>query len=113
MGGGMRQCGYLAAAGIYALDHHVERLKTDHERARSSANKLASLSWVAEILPVKTNIVIFRVADHLTAKDVEMALKAKNILCVAINEQFVRWVFHLDISDEMTTLIENLTDDLF
>lgn len=113
MGGGMRQCGYLAAAGIYALDHHIERLKEDHDRARRSAKKLSELSWVAEILPVKTNIVIFRVADHLHAKDVEIALSKKNIICLAISEQFIRWVFHLDINDEMTDLIENLSDDLF
>lgn len=113
MGGGMRQSGFLAAAGIYALDHHIDRLKEDHNRARRSASKLSGLSWVAEILPVKTNIVIFRVADHLRAKDVETALVKKNIICLAISEQYIRWVFHLDINDEMTAVIENLTDDLF
>jgi threonine aldolase len=113
MGGGMRQSGYLAAAGLYALDHHIDRLKEDHQRARKCAAKLSSLSWVAEILPVKTNIVIFRVADHLSAKDVDIALRKKNIISLAINEQFLRWVFHLDINDEMTAVIENLTDDLF
>ncbi len=113
MGGGMRQSGYLAAACIYALDHNINRLKEDHQRARRCAKALSGLSWVAEILPVKTNIVIFRVPDHLKAKDVELALKEKNILFLAISEQYIRWVFHLDIDDDMTAIIESLTNDIF
>lgn len=113
MGGGMRQSGYLAAACIYALDHNINRLKEDHHRARTSAKKLESMSWVAEIFPVDTNIVIFRVADHLHAKQVETALKAKNILCVAITDRLIRWVFHLDINDDMVSEIANLPDNIF
>ncbi len=113
MGGGMRQVGYLAAAGIYALDHHIHRLKEDHQRARKSAEKLKQLNWVSEVLPVKTNIVIFRVADHVTARQVESALNQQHILSVAIDPHHIRWVFHLDINDEMTALIENLGNDIF
>lgn len=108
MGGGMRQCGFLAAAGIYALDHHIDRLKEDHQRARTCARKLESMPWVREVFPVATNIVIFRVADHLTAPQVVNALESKNILCAAVNDQFVRWVFHLDITDEMVDQLQVL-----
>ncbi|HJW31672.1 MAG TPA: GntG family PLP-dependent aldolase, partial [Saprospiraceae bacterium] len=61
MGGGMRQTGYLAAAGIYALDHHVHRLREDHDHARRAGEKLNSVNWVKEVYPVATNIVIFEV----------------------------------------------------
>jgi threonine aldolase len=112
MGGGMRQCGYLAAAGIYALDHHINRLAEDHQRARLSAGKLATMSCVKEVYPVATNIVIFRVADHLKSVDVVSALSSKNILCSAVNDKLVRWVFHLDIDDDMIDQIDKLPEDL-
>lgn len=108
MGGGMRQSGYLAAAGIYALDHHVNRLKEDHQRARTCAQKLESVSWVSEVLPVYTNIVIFKIADHLPISKVVSFLETHNIKCLAINEKQIRWVFHLDIDDEMVRVIEHL-----
>jgi threonine aldolase len=111
MGGGMRQCGYLAAAGIYALDHHIQRLKDDHRRARVSAGKLESMPWVKEVFPVATNIVIFRVADHLSAPEVVSKLSKKNIQCSAVNDRLVRWVFHLDIDDDMVGQILDLPDD--
>ncbi|MEG7603117.1 beta-eliminating lyase-related protein, partial [Listeria monocytogenes] len=59
MGGGMRQAGYLAAAGIFALDHQVERLRDDHAHARMLADTLQTLPWVTSIRPVETNILIF------------------------------------------------------
>jgi threonine aldolase len=59
LGGGMRQVGYLAAAGIYALDHNIERLEEDHRRAKELASVLSKTSWVAAVEPVETNILIF------------------------------------------------------
>jgi threonine aldolase len=112
MGGGMRQSGYLAAAGLYALDHHIDRLKEDHARARSCAIKLASVSWVKEVLPVSTNIVIFEVADHLKVSDVVAFLAKHGITCLAINERQIRWVLHLDITDEMIQFVQNLPGNL-
>ena len=112
MGGGMRQSGYLAAAGIYALDHHVDRLKDDHRRARTCARKLETVSWVSEVYPVATNIVIFRVADHLKVADVVSFLTQHNITCLAITDRLIRWVFHLDITDEMVRKIELLSEKL-
>src|SRR5687767_10096536 len=113
MGGGMRQSGYLAAAGIYALDHHVERLKDDHTRARKCGQRLENLSWVKEVFPVFTNIVIFHVADHLDAHQVVAKLKSHNILCAPVTDKVVRWVFHLDIDDEMTDYVAQVSDGLF
>lgn len=113
MGGGMRQSGYLAAAGIYALDHHIDRLKEDHERARACARKLESMPWVSEVFPVATNIVIFSVADHLTGPQVAKALTDRNIMCLAISDKLIRWVFHLDINDDMIRQIETLPDNIF
>ncbi len=112
MGGGMRQAGYLAAAGLYALDHHVDRLKEDHARARRSAQGLSSMPWIKEIFPVETNILIFRVADRLNAQQVVQALENRNILCTAVNANLVRWVFHLDVTEQMMTHIEQLPENL-
>lgn len=112
MGGGMRQSGYLAAACIYALDHHIDRLREDHRRARACADKLESVSWVSEVFPVSTNILIFKVADHLKVADVVAALKARNIECLAISDRLIRWVFHLDIHDDMVSQILELPDHL-
>lgn len=100
MGGGMRQAGFLAAAGLYALDHHVERLKEDHERARQMGAALAAMPYVKEVLPVDTNIVIFHLAD-LTAAEFEEKLKPYNIKVSAFGKQTVRLVTHLDFTDDM------------
>ncbi len=69
-GGGMRQAGFLAAAGIYALDHHVKRLKDDHKRAKVLGNTLKNLPWVKSIDPVDTNIVVIEVEDSTKALQV-------------------------------------------
>ncbi len=111
-GGGMRQSGYLAAAGIYALDHHVDRLREDHTHARRCAEKLRQVSWATEVFPVPTNIVIFRVPSTLTASQVTAALASHGVLCSPVNEQLVRWVFHLDITPDMIEHILQLPDQL-
>ena len=113
MGGGMRQCGYLAAAGIYALDHNVERLKEDHQKARACGEKLKNVSWVKELNPVYTNILIFRVADYLSAKEVVEKLGSHNILCAPVTDRIVRWVFHLDIDDDMADYVASVAEDLY
>lgn len=100
-GGGMRQSGYMAAAGIYALDHHVGRLKEDHKRAREIGKALQGLDYVQHVLPVDTNIVIFKLAgdlstDHFLAKISEYKIKA-----VPFGPKEVRFVTHLDFDDDM------------
>ena len=112
MGGGMRQTGYLAAAGIYALDHNINRLKEDHKRARICGKKLETVSWVKEVSPVATNIIIFKVADQLTAPEIVNRLASKNILCSAVTDKIVRWVFHLDIDDEMVDYVVDMSGKL-
>ena len=108
MGGGWRQAGFLAAAGIYALDHHVERLKIDHSRARQIGHILAAQPEVAEVLPVDTNIVIVRLIDGVTNTDYVARLKEQGILAVAFGPQLVRFVTHLDLTDEHIASFEQL-----
>jgi threonine aldolase len=100
-GGGMRQAGFMAAAGIYALQNHVQRLKDDHANARLIADVLSKRSFVKQVLPVETNIIIFEVDGPLTAAQWVAKLKENNILGYAIAADRVRLVVHLDISKEM------------
>jgi len=100
-GGGMRQAGILAAAGIYALDHHVERLADDHRRARAIGEVLATLPFVENIRPIETNLMFFDVKSPMTAQDFLDELKAHNILAVSFGLQTVRFVTHLDFTEEM------------
>lgn len=106
MGGGWRQAGFLAAAGIYALDHHVERLKIDHSRARQIGQILSRRPEVAEVLPVETNIVIIRLVDGVTNTDYLAKLKERGILAVAFGPQLVRFVTHLDLTDEQMGMFD-------
>jgi threonine aldolase len=108
MGGGWRQAGFLAAAGIYALDHHVERLKIDHSRARQIGHILAGQLEVAAVLPVDTNIVIIRLIDGITNTDYVAKLKEQGILAVAFGPQLVRFVTHLDLTDEDVKAFDQL-----
>jgi threonine aldolase len=100
MGGGMRQAGFLAAAGLYALQHHTERLKTDHEHARLLEKGLMQCSWVKTVLPVETNIVVIELNDHTRRDHVIGELAAQQIKTVAFGPGMIRMVTHLDISAE-------------
>jgi len=100
MGGGMRQAGFLAAAGLYALKHHVERLDEDHAQARMLEQALISCSWVKAIMPVETNIVVIVLNDP-GFRDSCIALFAEeNIRVAAFGPGMVRMVTHLDCSAE-------------
>lgn len=98
-GGGMRQSGYLAAAGLYALDHHVERLAEDHARARVAAAELAARPWVAEVLPVETNIVIGLLDPAVPPSQLIEHLAARGVCAASMGGQTVRFVFHLHVDD--------------
>ena len=100
-GGGMRQAGVLAAAGIYALDHHIERLAQDHAHAKQIEAALLSHPLVESVMPVETNIVIFQLKPVVTAAEMVEKLKQKGILCFATGKQTIRFVVHLDVSAEM------------
>lgn len=101
MGGGMRQAGILAAAGIYALDHLVERLEQDHAHAKEAAFLLSQKEFIGEILPVETNIIIFEVKGKYTAPFVVQKLKESGILVLAVSPTHIRMVFHIDITPDM------------
>lgn len=101
MGGGMRQAGYLAAACIYALDHQVERLREDNERARLIGEVLSSLGYVESVRPVRSNILIFDLQEGLTADAYLAYLKEMGVLASAFGPQTVRFVTHLDFTEEM------------
>jgi hypothetical protein len=111
-GGGMRQAGILAAAGIYALENHVERLTKDHLHARMIEEALRAKPFIAEILPVETNIVIASFNAPYTPQQFMDAMKQHNILMFAISPTQIRMVLHLDISTEMVEntikIIQNL-----
>ncbi len=99
-GGGWRQAGFLAAAGIYALDNHIDRLKEDHTRARELAKILSTKAEIIDILPVETNIVIFQLAKGLLSVDYVEMLKQKGILAATFGKDKVRFVTHLDFGDD-------------
>jgi threonine aldolase len=101
LGGGMRQAGYLAAAGIYALQNNIDRLQEDHRHAQQIVSALQSKNFAEEILPVETNIIIFEVKEPYAPTSFVAAMKEKNILTYAISPTQVRMVVHLDISEEM------------
>ncbi|MBK8955739.1 MAG: threonine aldolase [Saprospiraceae bacterium] len=101
MGGGMRQSGLLAAAGIYALDYHIDRLKDDHKKAKQIEACLKKCEYVSSIKPVFTNILIFELVDACPAQKFLEILKAQHIVAHGFGTHKVRFVTHLDITDEM------------
>jgi threonine aldolase len=101
MGGGMRQAGYLAAAGIYALDHQVQRLGEDHRRAKQLEAALLTCAYVAAVMPVATNIVIFTLVAELSTTHFLEILRAKGILALDFGPRQIRLVTHLDFTAEM------------
>jgi threonine aldolase len=105
-GGGMRQAGYLAAAALYALEHHIDRLAVDHENAKKLATTIQELDGL-QLLgeSVETNIVIFKIEPKLgTAADFARGLLEEGVQVMAFGPQSVRMVTHLDVSaSEMDT----------
>ncbi len=101
-GGGMRQAGYIAAAGIYALENNIARLAEDHDHARQIAEALDKKEFIGNIMPVETNILIFEVkGNYDSAKGFCDKLKQQDILCLPISQTQVRMVTHLDFTKEM------------
>ncbi len=98
-GGGMRQAGFLAAAGIYALESNLSRLSVDHYHAQVLENELNSLNWVAEVVPVETNIIILKLNDLVARDQIIFRLKEEGILVSAFGPQMIRFVTHLDLSE--------------
>ncbi|MCB0738719.1 MAG: low-specificity L-threonine aldolase [Bacteroidetes bacterium] len=111
-GGGMRQSGYLAAAGLYALENHIERLKIDHENAAILANSLRKCSLVETVIEPETNIVVAHVANSRAVDSILEILKSKGILAVRFGADSIRFVTHLDLSaqdiEQACRIIEGL-----
>ena len=95
-GGNMRQAGYLAAAGLYAMENNIARLAQDHQRARELGQILASKSWIKEVAPVETNIVIFTLEARVDEKIFLDTLKQKSILISSMGQGKLRMVTHMD-----------------
>jgi threonine aldolase len=105
-GGGMRQAGYLASAGIYALDYNIERLKEDHNLAKSLAQILSRQSWVESVIEPQTNIVVAILSEPNRQAELLEALKQVGILAVGFGVGRIRFVTHLDIPAESLNLCE-------
>ena len=100
-GGGMRQVGYLAAAGLYALDNNIERLRKDHIKAKEIGEVLESLTFVKKVEPIETNIIIFELNDSVSEKDFLITLTENNIHIIGMGSNKLRMVTHLDYTDDM------------
>ena len=111
-GGGMRQAGYLAAAGIYALENNIQRLQEDHLHARQIADALGKKDFIGKIMPVETNIIIFEVTGSYDPKKFCSELLQHDILCLSISATQVRMVTHLDITKEMVKNLINVIEAL-
>jgi threonine aldolase len=109
-GGGMRQAGYLAATALYALDHNVERLTTDHKHAKKIGAALQNHPMVKMVLPVETNLVIFELNDEEDPHSFISRMKEKEILLLTISNNRLRIVTHLDISEEMVSVFLKTLD---
>jgi len=101
LGGGMRQVGFMAAAGLYALEHNVERLAEDHKKAKELANVLQATDYVAKIEPTETNIVIFYLSEGNSEEKFIADLANKGVKISAMGQGKLRIVTHLDYTDEM------------
>ncbi len=112
MGGGLRQGGYLAAAGNYALDHHVERLADDHKQAKKLESELGSKPYIQQVLPVETNIVVSELKPDYQVHDFINKLYHKGIKAVPFGGQKVRMVTHLDVDDQQLDYVIDVLKSL-
>ncbi len=111
LGGGMRQSGLIAAAGLYALDHYVDRLAEDHQRARDLATRLNCLKGLSvDMATVQTNIVMVRTES--AAQEWANHLEAKGVKCFAFAANQLRLVFHADVDDEGVKIVAQAFQDI-
>ena len=111
-GGAMRQVGYLAAAGIYALDHHIDRLREDHRRAKALADALKRSPLVAKVENVESNIVIFNLDKQVPENRFLEEMQKRNILMITMGEGKLRMVTHLDFTEVMLETVVNVIENL-
>ena len=101
VGTALTTLGYLAAAGVYALENNIERLALDHRHAQQIVVALKEKDFIGDMYPVETNIIIFEVTGKYSAQSLTEKLKENNILTMAISATQIRMVLHLDVSEEM------------
>lgn len=111
-GGNLRQSGYLAAAGIYALQNNINRLEEDHRRAKEIGSQLKQCSWVAVVEPVETNIVVFSAQPHIKDQLVIEKLKQKGISISLMAKGKLRIVTHLDYRQVMHEYVLEILEKL-
>ncbi len=105
LGGGMRQVGFAAAAGLYALDHHFERLSEDHKKAKEIGEVLSTLSSIKLVEPIETNIIIFELNDDIDETEFLNGLKEKHIHIIGMGSNKLRMVTHLDYTNDMHEIL--------
>lgn len=108
LGGAMRQAGFIAAAGIYALENNIERLKEDHKKAKHLASVLSGLSYIDEVIPAETNILIFKLSDKISNSDFLQKFEQNGIKAIGFGPQLIRFVTHLDYTDNMLIKTEDV-----
>lgn len=111
-GGGMRQAGYLAAAGLFALENNIQLIEKDHEHVRMIAAALAKKKFIGNIMPIETNILIFEVIESYTAESFTSYLASQQILVMPVSAKQVRMVTHLDVTDEMVLTLLQLIESM-
>ncbi|MEO7524691.1 MAG: GntG family PLP-dependent aldolase [Ferruginibacter sp.] len=111
-GGGMRQAGFMAAAGIYALENNIDRLADDHYHAKEIASVLLKKDFIGKMLPVETNILIFEVKATYTAASFAEFLKKESIYCIPISQSQVRMVTHLDVTADMVKRLVGIIENM-
>lgn len=108
----MRQAGFLAAAGVYALDNNINRLKADHFNAKEIALCLEKMEYVKSVKPVKTNIIIFDLQETWTANEFLEKLAKRGIKASAFGPNTIRFVTHLDVSEEMIIQVKSILQNM-
>ena len=101
LGGGMRQVGFLAAAGLYALDNHIDRLAEDHQKAKEIGQELFALDFIKRVEQVETNIIIFELENKADEPKFLKTLADKNIRLSGMGNGKLRIVTHLDYTNDM------------
>jgi len=108
LGGAMRQVGFMAAAGLYALDNHFERLAEDHQKASEIAQTLQKLDYIKKVEPADTNIVIFNLIDEMSKDQFMNDMFENHIQISDMGQGKLRMVTHLDYTDEMHHIVLNV-----
>ena len=112
LGGGMRQVGFAAAAGLYALDNNLDRLAEDHKKAKEIGEVLLILTSIKKVEPIETNIIIFELIDDVDETEFLTSLRKKNIHIIGMGSNKLRMVTHLDYTDEMHEKLLNILKTL-